>query len=81
MASLQSAPKVDEAEMAIVKDARALIKAPALRSHWLYVPSMIALFTGMRLGEIACGAAMPSRVERAERARARLALDAADVLE
>lgn len=52
VASLQSAPKVDEAEMAILKDAQALIKAPALRSHWLYVPSVIALFTGMRLGEV-----------------------------
>jgi integrase len=52
VASLQSAPRADEAEMAIVKDVHALLKAPALRSHWLYMPSVIALFTGMRLGEV-----------------------------
>jgi integrase len=46
----ESAPKVDNEEMAIVKDIPAFVDA--IRGHRLYVPAMIALFTGMRLGEV-----------------------------
>ncbi len=45
-----SAPKVAEKEMAIVKDVPALVAK--LRGTRLQAPAMIALFTGMRLGEI-----------------------------
>jgi integrase len=50
VASTQSAPKVDDDEMAIVKDVPALIER--LRGHRLFVPAMIALFTGLRIGEV-----------------------------
>jgi integrase len=46
----ESAPKVDDEEMTIVKDISAFIES--LRGHRLFVPAMISLFTGMRLGEV-----------------------------
>jgi integrase len=46
----QSAPKVDNDEMVIVRDVPAFIKL--LRGHRLFVLAMISLFTGMRLGEV-----------------------------
>jgi integrase len=46
----ESAPKVDEDEMVIVQDVPAFIEL--LRGHRLFVPAMISLFTGMRLGEV-----------------------------
>ncbi|WOH70662.1 tyrosine-type recombinase/integrase [Bradyrhizobium sp. NDS-1] len=46
----ESAPKVDDEEMVIVKDVPAFIET--LRGHRLFVPAMISLFTGMRLGEV-----------------------------
>lgn len=50
VADLKSAPKVDDAEMVIVRDVPALVtKLPGSRVH---IPAMIALFTGMRLGEV-----------------------------
>jgi integrase len=50
VAAIQSAPKVGDDEMVIVKDVPAFVEL--LRSHKLFVPAMIALFTGMRIGEI-----------------------------
>ena len=47
---LQKAPKVAESEMAIVQDVPGLVAK--LRGSRLYVPAMVALFTGMRLGEV-----------------------------
>lgn len=47
---LQAAPKVDDEEMVILKDVPALISR--LRSHRLFPLGMIALFTGMRIGEV-----------------------------
>jgi integrase len=46
----QSAPKVDDDEMVIVKDVPAFIEL--IRGHRLFVPAMISLFTGARLGEV-----------------------------
>jgi integrase len=46
----QSAPKVDDGEMVIVHDIPAFIEK--LGSHHLYVPAMIALYAGLRLGEV-----------------------------
>jgi len=46
----QSAPKVDDEEMLIVRDVPAFIEL--VRKHRLFVPAMISLFTGMRLGEV-----------------------------
>jgi integrase len=47
----ESAPKVNnDEEMVIVKDVLAFVKS--LRGHRLFVPAMISLFTGMRLGEL-----------------------------
>src|SRR5258705_13545763 len=46
----QSAPKVDDDEMVIVKDVPAFIEL--VRGHRLFVPAMISLFTGMRIGEV-----------------------------
>ena len=46
----QSAPKVDNEEMVIVKDVPAFIEK--MRGHRLFVPAMVSLFTGMRLGEV-----------------------------
>src|SRR4029077_18723301 len=46
----ESAPKVDDEEMVIVQDIPAFIER--LRGHRLYVPAMISLFTGVRIGEV-----------------------------
>jgi integrase len=46
----ESAPKVDDEEMVIVQDIPAFIES--LRGHRLFVPAMISLFTGMRIGEV-----------------------------
>jgi integrase len=46
----QAAPKVDDEEMVIVQDVPAFIER--LRDHRLFVPAMISLFTGMRIGEV-----------------------------
>jgi integrase len=46
----QSPPKVDDDEMVIVKDVPAFIEL--VRNHRLFVPAMISLFSGMRLGEV-----------------------------
>jgi integrase len=48
--SEQSAPKVADEEMTIVKDVPAFVEL--LRPHRLFIPAMIALFTGMRIGEV-----------------------------
>lgn len=48
--SSKSAPKVDDEEMVIVKDVPGFIEL--LRGHRLFVPAMISLFTGMRIGEV-----------------------------
>jgi integrase len=51
VATTKSAPKPADDEMVIVKDVSGLVAK--LTSHTsIYVPAMIALFTGMRLGEI-----------------------------
>jgi integrase len=47
---LKKAPKVVQEEMAIVPDIPALVIG--MRGHRLFVPAMVALFTGMRLGEV-----------------------------
>ena len=47
---LQKAPKVPEAEMVIVRDAPAFVDK--LRGSNLYVPGLLALFAGLRLGEV-----------------------------
>jgi integrase len=47
---LQKAPRIADAEMAIVRDLPGFIDK--LRGTRLYVPAMVALFTGMRLGEV-----------------------------
>jgi integrase len=47
---LQQAPKVSDEEMVIVRDVPALVDK--LGGFRLRVPAMVALFTGMRLGEI-----------------------------
>ena len=47
---LQRAPKVAESEMVIVQDVPAFVDK--IRGERLYVPAIVALFTGMRLGEI-----------------------------
>jgi integrase len=46
----KSAPKVGDTEMAIIRDAPAFIKL--VRGDDLFVPAMIALFGGLRLGEV-----------------------------
>ena len=51
VATTKSAPKPSDDEMVIVKDVPGLVAK--LVSHTsIYVPAMVALFTGMRLGEI-----------------------------
>jgi integrase len=47
---LQKAPKIADTEMAIVRDVPSFIDK--LRGTRLYVPAMVALFAGLRLGEI-----------------------------
>jgi integrase len=50
VASTKTAPRVTDEKMVIVKDVAGLVaKLPRTA---IYVPAMIALFTGMRLGEI-----------------------------
>ncbi len=50
VAKTKAAPKVTDEEMVIVKDVAGLVaKLPA---GPIYAPAMIALFTGMRLGEV-----------------------------
>jgi integrase len=46
----KKAPKVPDEEMVIVKDVPAFVEL--LRGHRLFVPAMISLFTGMRIGEV-----------------------------
>src|SRR5262249_34816452 len=50
VAAAQSAPKVSDDEMVIVQDIPAFIEL--MRGHRLFVPAMISLFTGMRIGEV-----------------------------
>jgi integrase len=50
VAAALSAPKVPDEEIVIVKDVPAFIEI--LRGHRLFVPAMISLFTGMRIGEV-----------------------------
>src|SRR5262245_24544911 len=47
---LQSAPKVADEEMVIVRDVPALVDK--LAGFRLRIPAMVALFTGLRLGEV-----------------------------
>jgi integrase len=47
---LQKAPRITEREMVIVQDVAGLVDK--LRGERLYVPAIVALFTGMRLGEV-----------------------------
>jgi integrase len=47
---LQKVPRVGDTEMAIVRDVPSFVTK--LRGTQLHVPAMVALFTGMRLGEI-----------------------------
>lgn len=47
---LQKAPRVGESEMTIVQDVPGFVSK--LHGSRLYVPAMLALFTGMRLGEV-----------------------------
>jgi integrase len=47
---VQKAPRVAESEMVIAQDVPGLVDK--LRGSRLYVPAIMALFTGMRLGEI-----------------------------
>lgn len=49
-AALQTAPKVPDEEMMIVRDVPALLDK--LKGSRLRIPVMVALFTGMRLGEV-----------------------------
>jgi integrase len=51
VASAKPAPKVPDEEMVIVQDVPAFVAKLAL-SERLRMPAMIALFTGMRLGEV-----------------------------
>jgi integrase len=47
---LQAAPRVGESEMVIVRDVAGFVAK--LHGSRLYVPSVVALLTGMRLGEV-----------------------------
>jgi integrase len=47
---LQRAPKVAESEKTIIRDVPAFVDK--IRAERLYVPAVVALFTGLRLGEI-----------------------------
>jgi integrase len=51
VARMQRAPRIAEIEMTVVRDVPAFITA-LRRSERYYVPAMIALFAGMRLGEV-----------------------------
>jgi integrase len=50
VAKAEPAPKVTDDEMVIVQDVPGLVDK--LRGSRLYAPAMVALFTGMRLGEV-----------------------------
>jgi len=50
VAKAEPAPKVTDDEMVIVRDVPGLVDK--LRGSRLYAPAMVALFTGMRLGEV-----------------------------
>jgi integrase len=50
VAKAEPAPKVTDDEMVIVQDVPGLVDK--LRGSRLYAPAMLALFTGMRLGEV-----------------------------
>jgi integrase len=50
VAKAKPAPKVTDDEMVIVQDVPGLVDK--LRGSRLYAPAMVALFTGMRLGEV-----------------------------
>jgi integrase len=50
VAKTTKAPKVEDQDIVIVQDVPSLIDK--LKSDRLYTPAMVALFTGMRLGEI-----------------------------
>lgn len=47
---VQQAPKVTERELTIVRDIPGLLKK--LDGEWLRIPAIIALFTGLRMGEV-----------------------------
>ena len=49
---LQKAPKVAASEMAIVQDVPGFVSRLREAAGRLYVPAILALFTGMRLGEV-----------------------------
>jgi integrase len=49
---VQKAPKVAETEMVIVRDVRAFVGLLRASAGRLYAPAIVALFTGMRLGEV-----------------------------
>jgi integrase len=51
VASTKVAPKVPDDEMVIVKDVADLVDKLKTSAR-LYVPAMVSLFTGMRLGEV-----------------------------
>jgi integrase len=48
----KSPPKVPDAEMVIVRNVPTLIADLKANGCVLYVPAMVSLFTGMRLGEV-----------------------------
>ena len=50
VAKLQRAPRVTDTEMAIVHDVPGVVAK--IRGASLFAPAMVALFTGMRLGEV-----------------------------
>src|SRR5262245_45269089 len=49
---LQKAPKVADSEMAIVQDVPDFVSRLRGAAERLYAPAIVALFTGMRLGEV-----------------------------
>jgi integrase len=51
-AQLQGAPKVEEEEMFILKGEEVSTLLGKLEGHVTYAPMVLALFTGMRLGEV-----------------------------
>jgi hypothetical protein len=52
VAKLQAPPKVQAVEMAILDPDGIAALIANLRGHLMYAPAIVALFTGMRLGEI-----------------------------
>jgi integrase len=51
-AKVHVAPKVPDDEMFIVQDVPGLVEKMKAGGGHLYIPAMVALFTGMRLGEV-----------------------------